>query len=110
MTKNRRPLVVISSASGAILAQTTLLLLNDLRTQGKIDFFGVVYSSTAREIWREELKTNLIDFLKEFPAVACRYWPEDIGFIKAHIASSSSFDFDCVIVIPASVGFCARLS
>ena len=92
--------IAITGASGSIYARRLLEKLQTLKSQ--IDDCGIIYSSTAREIWKYELGTSPADFAGDFKI----YEKNDF---YAPFASGSA-GYDAMIIIPCSMGTMGRIA
>lgn len=98
MTKNKI-IVAITGASGSIYAQLLLKTLETLSTQ--IDDIAVVFSETAKSVWKHELGTNAEDVIP-FKI----YQPDDFW---APFASGSA-GYKTMIICPCSMGTLGRIA
>ncbi len=94
--KNRKIVVAITGASGAIYAK---LLLDFLTKQKNIEV-GVLMSDNAKTVWQHELNLEHKDYSFNY------YHKNDF---KAPFASGSA-QYDTMIVIPCSMGTLARIA
>jgi len=96
---NRKIIVAVTGASGAIYAKRLLLKLNDLKSQ--ISACGIVFSTNAQEIWRAETG--------DFPNFELPFRVYEKSDFNAPFASGSA-KYDTMIVVPASMGTIARMA
>ncbi len=100
---NRRIMVAISGASGAIYAQRLLEVLPE-----GYDTVYLTASENAREIMREEIDAE--DIFDLVPAsVADRFRILEPDDMSAPVASGSH-DYDGLVVIPCSMGVVGRIA
>jgi 4-hydroxy-3-polyprenylbenzoate decarboxylase len=92
-------ILAITGASGSIYAQKLLDLLRNLKDPP--DEIAVIFSETAKEIWKYETGLKYRDVLP-----AKEYSNNDL-FVP--FASGSS-DYEAMIVCPASMGILGRLA
>jgi len=96
---NRKIILAITGASGAIYAQQLLRKLSGLKNQP--EEIAVIFSDTAKEIWKYE--------------TASKYAPEppakefDNNSFYAPFASGSA-QYDTMIICPASMGTTGRIA
>jgi len=96
---NRKIVVAISGASGAIYAKRlleNLLLINDQYSE-----VAVVFSPNAKQIWNDELGED-----KELMSRFIQYSEKDFS---APFASGSS-SFDTLLICPCSMGMLGRIA
>lgn len=96
---NRKIIVAITGASGAVYAN--LLLRNLQQLQDQVDTVAVVMSDNARQVWEIELGNK--DYVS-FPFV--QFGKKDFS---APFASGSA-KFDTMIICPCSMGTMARIA
>ncbi len=96
---NRKIVIAVTGASGAVYASVLFRKLREIKNQ--LDEAAVVFSSNARDIWNYELKE---DFEATFPFRA--YGKDDF---YAPFASGSS-GFDTMIICPCSMGTLGRIA
>lgn len=91
-------IVAVTGASGSLYAQCLFDKLNALRNQ--IDEVCVVFSKTAKDVWKHEMPSepNIYDFTEY----------ADTDFFSP-IASGSA-KYDAMIVCPCSVGTMGRIA
>lgn len=95
----KRLIVAVTGASGAIYAKTLIDLLNTHRNQ--LEEAGVIFSKTARQVWKYELRDE------SYLSLPFRvYDPDDF---YAPFASGSS-GFDHMIICPCSMGTLGRIA
>lgn len=92
--------VAITGASGSIYARRLLEKLQSIKKQ--FDACDLVFSSTAREIWKDELGTDPDDLTEQFTIY-------DKNDFYAPFASGSA-GYDSMIIIPCSVGTMGRIA
>jgi len=97
--KNRKIIVAITGASGAIYAKQLIKHLYNLKSQ--IEDVAVVFSKNAADVWKHELGS----FAKEDIPFKI-YDPNDF---YAPFASGSA-KFDTMIVCPCSMGTLGRIA
>lgn len=95
----RKVIVAVSGASGSIYALRLLEKLSSLKTPPSE--IAVVFSDTAREIWKYETGKQ---FVAKAPAKA---YKNNIFFVP--FASGSS-DYETMIICPASMGVLGRIA
>ena len=96
----KKTIIAITGASGSIYAKRLLDKLNALYSQ--IDTCAIVFSSTAREIWKYELGTTPDDLAGNFAVY-------DKNDFYAPFASGSA-GYDTMIIIPCSMGTMGRIA
>jgi flavin prenyltransferase len=96
---NRKIIVAVTGASGAVYAQQLLLKLKSLKNPP--EEIAVIFSDTAKEIWEYETGSKFIPegTAKEFSNKT----------FKAPFASGSS-TYDTMIICPASMGTTGRIA
>ncbi len=95
----RKIVVGVTGASGAVYARTLFLQLNKLSTQ--LDEVAVVFSDTAKIVWKQELGEdfkNIYNF---------RLYESQDFF--APFASGSS-NYDTMLIVPCSMGTLGRIA
>lgn len=101
--QNRKIIVAVTGASGAIYAQKLLDRLDTLK-----DFLGevaIVFSSNAEDIWKHELKSPA----PRTPDLEPPFKLYSNDNLYAPFASGSS-QYDTMILIPASMGILGRIA
>ena len=97
--KNRKIIVAVTGASGAVYAQELLRKLGSLKNPpGEI---AVIFSDIAKEIWEYETGAK---YVPESPAKEF-----DNKTFNAPFASGSSH-YDTMIICPASMGTTGRIA
>lgn len=97
---NKKVIIAITGASGAIYAKRLIEFLNtDLKNQ--INKLGIVFSENAKIVWKEELGE---EFSNPFDNKV--YKPNDF---YAPFASGSA-NYDLMIVVPCSMGSLSRIA
>jgi 4-hydroxy-3-polyprenylbenzoate decarboxylase len=96
---NRKIVVAITGASGAIYAKLLLGKLAEIKVQ--LSEVGVIFSSNARDIWKFELNE------KFEPVIPFRVYEKDDFY--APFASGSA-GFDAMIICPCSMGVLGRIA
>ena len=99
LSANRKIILAITGASGAIYAQQLMLKL--CRLKNPPDEIAVIFSDTAKEVW--EYETG-VKFIPEKPAKEYSN-----NSFHAPFASGSS-RFDTMIICPASMGTTGRIA
>ncbi|MDR1761334.1 MAG: UbiX family flavin prenyltransferase [Bacteroidales bacterium] len=90
--------VAITGASGALYAQLLLATLQRLRTQ--LSEVGIVFTSTAKQIWHEELHQEIdVYSFTEY---------ENSDFYAPF--ASGSAQYDALVVCPCSMGTLGRVA
>jgi 4-hydroxy-3-polyprenylbenzoate decarboxylase len=96
----KKIIIAITGASGSVYARQ---LLNKLQVnRNQIEALDVVFSTTAREIWKYELGTSVADLAGDFTV----YGKSDF---YAPFASGSA-GYDTMIIIPCSMGTLGRIA
>jgi 4-hydroxy-3-polyprenylbenzoate decarboxylase len=96
----KKIIIAITGASGSVYARR---LLNKLQVnRNQIEALDVVFSTTAREIWKYELGTSVADLSGDFTV----YGKSDF---YAPFASGSA-GYDTMIIIPCSMGTLGRIA
>jgi len=90
--------VGVTGASGAIYAKLFIEALNKLSNQ--IEEVGIVFSSTARFVWKFELESqpNIFDFTEY----------KNNNFMAPF--ASGSAGYDALVIIPCSMGTLGRIA
>lgn len=96
----KKIIIAITGASGAIYAKRLLEKLHSISNQ--LEACDLVFSSTAREIWKYELGTSP----DELPGAFTIYEKNDF---YAPFASGSA-GYDAMIIIPCSMGTMGRIA
>jgi flavin prenyltransferase len=96
----KKIIIAITGASGSVYARRLLEKLQTFNSQ--TDTCDVVFSSTAREIWKFELGTNPDDLGGNFTIY-------DKNDFYAPFASGSA-GYDTMIIIPCSMGTMGRIA
>jgi flavin prenyltransferase len=96
----KKIIIAITGASGSIYAKRLLDKLQKINNQ--IDVCDLVFSSTAREIWKYELGTASDDLADNFTI----YDKSDFNAPSA----SGSAGYDKIIIIPCSMGTMGRIA
>jgi 4-hydroxy-3-polyprenylbenzoate decarboxylase len=90
--------IAITGASGAIYAKLLLATLQRLR--GQLSEVSIVFSSTAKQIWREELRQSIdLHSFTEY---------ENSNFYAPF--ASGSAQYDALVVCPCSMGTLGRIA
>jgi 4-hydroxy-3-polyprenylbenzoate decarboxylase len=97
--KNRKIIVAVTGASGSVYAEKLLVRLTNLKTPLKE--IAVVFSDTAKEVWKHETNHEL-----RLTAPAKEY---NNNSYFAPFASGSAH-FDTMIICPASMGTIGRIA
>lgn len=97
----RKIVVAVSGASGAIYAQRLFYHLHKILAAGKLSDVAVVMTTNAREVWDYELKNAA---LENYPF---SFYEADNFY--APFASGSS-TYDSLIICPCSMGMLARIA
>ena len=97
---NRKIIIAVTGASGSIYAKRLLEKLEIINTQ--FDACDLVFSSTAKEIWKYELVTTPDKLSRRFTIY------EKNNF-HAPFASGSA-GYDTMIIIPCSMGTLGRIA
>ena len=96
---NRKIIVAVTGASGAIYAQ---LLLNKLQLlQDQVAEVGVIMSDNARQVWKLELDNE------DYNNYPFRFY--DKNDFMAPFASGSA-KYDTMVIIPCSMGTLGRIA
>ena len=98
--EGKKIVVAITGASGSIYAKRLLEKLQPVKN--KLDSCELVFSSTAREIWKYELGTDPDDLKEQFTIY-------DKNDFYAPFASGST-GYDTMIIIPCSMGTMGRIA
>lgn len=96
----KKVIVAITGASGSIYAKRLLDKLQSIKNQ--IGTCDIVFSSTAKEIWKYELGTTPEDF-------GGNYTVYEKNDFYAPFASGSA-GYDTMIIIPCSMGTLGRIA
>ncbi len=96
----KKIIIAITGASGSIYAKRLIEKLQKIIKQ--IDTCDLVFSSTAREIWKYELGTTPDDLADNFKIY-------DKNDFYAPFASGSA-GYDTMIIIPCSMGTMGRIA
>ena len=99
MKNNRKIIIAITGASGAIYAQKLMEKLESLKEQP--EEIAVVFSDNAKMIW--EFETG-----EKFTAKGCTKEYDSKDFFVPFASGSS--DFDTMIICPASMGIVGRIA
>jgi 4-hydroxy-3-polyprenylbenzoate decarboxylase len=99
MQNNRKIIVAVTGASGSVYAERLLHRLLSLKNQPKE--IAVVFSETAKEVWKHEIGS---DFIAKKPA---KFYQNNSFF--APFASGSAH-YDTMIICPASMGTTGRIA
>ncbi len=97
--ETKKIIVAISGASGAVYASQLLESLAKYKSQ--YTHLAVVFSDTAKSIWKHELDTDIPE-----PNGFTMY---DVNDFYAPFASGSS-KYHCMIVCPCSMGMLGRIA
>jgi len=96
---NKKVIVAVTGASGAIYAK---LLLDKLQSLHKVgDDVAIIFSETAKKVWEYELE-NI-----PYNSYPFNYY--DFNDLFAPPASGSAA-YECMIVVPCSMGTLARIA
>ena len=96
----KKMIIAITGASGSIYAKRLLEKLHELKSQ--MDTCDLVFSATAREVWKYELGTGPDDLVDQFAIY-------DKNDFHAPFASGSA-GYETMIVIPCSMGTMGRIA
>lgn len=96
----KKVIVAVTGASGSIYAKRLLDKLQSVQNQ--IETCDIVFSSTAKEIWKYELGTTAGDF-------GGNYTVYEKNDFYAPFASGSA-GYDTMIIIPCSMGTLGRIA
>ena len=93
--------VAVTGASGSIYAQLFLESLEALRSTGQVGEVGLVWSSNAQTVWKEELQND------DYKAIPFKVF--DRMDFYAPFASGSA-GFDALVIVPCSMGTLGRIA
>jgi len=99
MNGKKKIIIAVTGASGSVYAHQLFLKLNTLKDQ--IEEVAVIFSETACKVWQYELENTEYNKL-EYPIYS------NNDFFSPTASGSSGFD--CMIIIPCSMGTLGRIA